>query len=53
MPFIMFWVQLTGQPVVITLVPNEAPSISFPAPAPIPRTSLNEPASCRYVVCKT
>lgn len=50
MPFILFWVNLTGIPVQITVLPQQVPTIIQMQPAP--QSSLNEPAGCRYLVCK-
>ena len=46
MPLLMLWVNLTGQPLVIYIAPQETPVYSVPAPA------QQEAAGCRYTVCK-
>lgn len=46
MPFIMWWVMVTGQPVVIVVEPNKLPTIHKPA------ATAEDPAGCRWAVCK-
>jgi hypothetical protein len=50
MPFILMWVNLTGIPVQITVLPQQVPTITQIAPQI--KSSLDEPAGCRYLVCK-
>ncbi len=47
MPILMFWATLTGQPVMVIIMPNSLPVISQPAP----QAAADEPASCYRLVC--
>jgi len=40
-----------GQPVVVTIVPMQAPRIEFVVPTPA-KTSEVDYGGCKYVVCK-
>lgn len=47
LPLLMLFSTLTGQPVVVVIVPHELPAISIPD-----KRTEAEPAGCIYEVCK-
>ena len=51
MPILIFLSNWLGQPIVITIVPTQAPRIEFVAPAPGKTTEVDY-GGCLWAVCK-